>query len=353
MSYNEGTTNLFYQNFKETGLPFTFVVLITVRWIVSMFGCLLNLSLVYITVKTKSLHSTCNELIAANALCTAIFEPTLAIGLIIAISGINFINLNTCFWLQILPAFFGNLTLATMLAIGFDRVVNILFASFWMNLQSRPTKYLFSLIFACIIYSSFHIWQLFLISNEHPYIYVICSSPGEVQQGERGKFLYHVNLFANIILLFEYLILWIVFKIYQHKLSQTTSIFTRRILRSLTTLTCLIIVCWVLNSIVRLLLPLAGLSPSVLIYTTFSFSFLPICAMAANGPVLFILSHEYRQAYAKLFPRLLHSYIGSYGDGGAGISPAHILHLRTAVVAPQPTPNNFNSVIQNLAREYS
>uniref|UniRef100_A0A915NU24 7TM_GPCR_Srx domain-containing protein n=1 Tax=Meloidogyne floridensis TaxID=298350 RepID=A0A915NU24_9BILA len=115
MSYNEGTTNLFYQNFKETGLPFTFVMLITVRWIVSI-----------------SLHSTCNILIAANALCTAIFEPTLSIGLIIAISGINFIKVNTCFYLQFLPAFFGNLTLATMLAIGFDRVINILFASFWM-----------------------------------------------------------------------------------------------------------------------------------------------------------------------------------------------------------------------------
>ncbi|CAK5072844.1 unnamed protein product [Meloidogyne enterolobii] len=352
MSYNEGTTNLFYQNFKETGLPFTFVMLITVRWIVSMFGCLLNLSLVYITIRTKSLHSTCNILIATNALCTAIFEPTLSIGLIIAISGINFIKVNTCFYLQFLPAFFGNLTLATMLAIGFDRVINILFASFWMNLQSRPFKYLFSLMSACIIYSCFQIWQLFLISTEHPYVHVICSSPGEVQQGERGKFLYFVNLFANIILLFEYIILWIVFKIYQNKLSQTTSIFTRRILRSLTTLTCLIIVCWVLNSIVRLLLPLIGLSPQLLIYTTFSFSFLPICAMAANGPVLFLLSYEYRQAYAKQFPHILHSYVGSYGDGNPGVSPVHILNLRTAVVAPQPTNNNFNSVVQNLAREY-
>nr|CAD2199506.1 unnamed protein product [Meloidogyne enterolobii] len=241
-----------------------------------------------------------------------------------------------------------------MLAIGFDRVINILFASFWMNLQSRPFKYLFSLMFTCIIYSCFQIWQLFLISDEHPYVHVICSSPGEVQQGERGKFLYFVNLYANIILLVEYLILWIVFKIYQKKLSQTTSIFTRRILRSLTTLTCLIIVCWVLNSIVRLLLPLTGLSPQLLIYTTFSFSFLPIFAMAANGPVLFLLSHEYRQAYAKQFPHILHSYMASYGDGGnAGVSPVHILNLRTAVVAPQPTNNNnFNSVVQNLAREY-
>jgi len=73
-------------------------------------------------------------------------------------------------------------------------------------------------MFTCIIYSCFQIWQLFLISDEHPYVHVICSSPGEVQQGERGKFLYFVNLYANIILLVEYLILWIVFKIYQKKL---------------------------------------------------------------------------------------------------------------------------------------
>ena len=78
------------------------------------------------------MHSTCNILLAANALCTAIFEPTLIIGVIIAVSGINFISVDTCFWLQVLPAFFGNLTLATMLAIGFDRVINILLASFWL-----------------------------------------------------------------------------------------------------------------------------------------------------------------------------------------------------------------------------
>uniref|UniRef100_A0A915LIG7 Uncharacterized protein n=1 Tax=Meloidogyne javanica TaxID=6303 RepID=A0A915LIG7_MELJA len=76
--------------------------------------------------------------------------------------------------------------------------------------------------------------------------------------------------------------------------------------------------------------------------------------MASNGPVLFLLSHEYRQAYAKQFPHILHSYMGSYGNGGdVGVSPVHILNLRTAVVAPQPTNNNnFNSVVQNLAREY-
>ena len=46
--------------------------------------------------------------------------------------------------------------------------------------------------------------------------------------------------------------------------------------------------------------------------------------------------------------------MGSYGNGGdVGVSPVHILNLRTAVVAPQPTNNNnFNSVVQNLAREY-
>jgi len=84
-------------------------------------------------------------------------------------------------------------------------------------------------MFTCIIYSCFQIWQLFLISDEHPYVHVICSSPGEVQQGERGKFLYFVNLYANIILLLEYLILWIVFKIYQNKLCKNIHIFLFKI----------------------------------------------------------------------------------------------------------------------------
>ncbi|KAF7632661.1 G_PROTEIN_RECEP_F1_2 domain-containing protein [Meloidogyne graminicola] len=339
MSYNEGTTNLFYEHFKENGLPLSFVLLITLRCLISMFGCLLNISLVYITIKTKTLHSTCNVLISINALCTAIFEPTLIIGLIISLSGINFIDLNSCFWLQVLPSFFGNLTLSTLVAIGFDRVVNIILSSFWITIQVRPLPYLTSLMFVCIIYSLFYVWQLFLISNEHPYLYVICSSPGECQQGERGKFLYLVNLFINIFLMFEYVFLWIIFKIYHHKLAQNTSVFTRRILRSLTTLTILIIICWLLNSIIKLLLPLINTSPSVLIYTTFSFSFLPICAMAANAPVLFLLSHEYRQAYIKLFPNILHSYVSSYGDGVVGpVSP--VLHLRNAIVAPLPNQHN-------------
>uniref|UniRef100_A0A914NWU1 Uncharacterized protein n=1 Tax=Meloidogyne incognita TaxID=6306 RepID=A0A914NWU1_MELIC len=57
--------------------------------------------------------------------------------------------------------------------------------------------------------------------------------------------------------------------------------------------------------------------------------------MAANGPVLFLLSHEYRQAYAKQFPHILHSYMASYGDGGnAGVFASPYFKFKNSCSCP-------------------
>uniref|UniRef100_A0A1I8BLI7 G_PROTEIN_RECEP_F1_2 domain-containing protein n=1 Tax=Meloidogyne hapla TaxID=6305 RepID=A0A1I8BLI7_MELHA len=116
-------------------------------------------SVVYVTLKTKTLRQSYNILIVANCICGFFFMFTFLIQFIIIITGINFISLKICFPLMIIPIFFVQSQYLFYLALSIDRLITVIFPIWHLtNIQKsdRGNKLYLFFIFALItFYASF------------------------------------------------------------------------------------------------------------------------------------------------------------------------------------------------------
>ncbi|KAI3419202.1 hypothetical protein GPALN_006954 [Globodera pallida] len=103
----------------------------------SLFGILFNAILVAATVKAKNLQRTCNLLIAMDSAFLALYQLNALITFLIALFGINFVPVSTCFYLQALPIFSVMMSFCVMFQIGLERLANVLFPIWSMKENSK------------------------------------------------------------------------------------------------------------------------------------------------------------------------------------------------------------------------
>nr|CAD2154652.1 unnamed protein product [Meloidogyne enterolobii] len=170
-----------YDIFANSGLSFILIIFVGIRWLISVVGIILNLLLFWITIRTKSLNSCCNYLIAIDALFTAIYQTSNSISMFVVLTGINFINLDICFYLMIYSILSTMMTTCLTFFIGFDRLLSVLFPFiFGSNEYSRRIIIMSTSISA--IYAFFMIWESYQLNITIPKTPVICSISDCFQQ---------------------------------------------------------------------------------------------------------------------------------------------------------------------------
>ncbi|KAH7699990.1 hypothetical protein AAVH_32896, partial [Aphelenchoides avenae] len=112
----------FYQELYVAGAVPEIIVLLGIKMLIGLVGIVLNLQLVWVTYRTRSLHGICNVLIAMNAFCTAIYQVSFVISFAVVVDGRNLISLRLCYWLQVVPVFMKYFTLCQLIFIGIDRL---------------------------------------------------------------------------------------------------------------------------------------------------------------------------------------------------------------------------------------
>ncbi|KAL3097710.1 hypothetical protein niasHT_020184 [Heterodera trifolii] len=93
----------------------------------SSIGILFNATLVAATLKSKSLRSMCNLLIALDSTFLALYQLNALITFFLPIFGANFVPIWLCFCLQLVPYFSVLMSLSLVFQIGLERLANVLF----------------------------------------------------------------------------------------------------------------------------------------------------------------------------------------------------------------------------------
>ncbi|KAL3107500.1 hypothetical protein niasHT_014217 [Heterodera trifolii] len=121
------SSNELYDLYKDAGQVPIEIVTNGILAVICFSGITLNMLLVYVTVKSKALHSTCNILIAIYAFSISFLLIGNSVPFFIFLFGINFISLQLCFYIQIIPLIFSSFAILLQLCIGIDRLFGISF----------------------------------------------------------------------------------------------------------------------------------------------------------------------------------------------------------------------------------
>ncbi|KAL3106249.1 hypothetical protein niasHT_013792 [Heterodera trifolii] len=116
----------------EAGFVSIEVAISGIITLICFFGIALNASLVYVTVKSKSLHSKCNVLIALYAF----FAVFIHIGFCVKIFIFLFGMLRTCFWIQFISRSACVMAIILQLCIGVERLMAVSFP-IWYNMSGK------------------------------------------------------------------------------------------------------------------------------------------------------------------------------------------------------------------------
>ncbi|KAL3108991.1 hypothetical protein niasHT_012553 [Heterodera trifolii] len=103
----------------------------------SSIGILFNATLVAATLKSKSLRSMCNLLIASDSTFLALYQLNALITFFLPIFGANFVPIWLCFCLQLVPYFSVLMSLSLVFQIGLERLANVLFPIWSKNGNSK------------------------------------------------------------------------------------------------------------------------------------------------------------------------------------------------------------------------
>uniref|UniRef100_A0A183BYM8 G_PROTEIN_RECEP_F1_2 domain-containing protein n=1 Tax=Globodera pallida TaxID=36090 RepID=A0A183BYM8_GLOPA len=119
------------------------------KCVLSSVGILFNAILVVAIVKAKNLRSICNLLIAMDSAFLAMFQLNALITFLIALFGINFVPVSTCFYLQAVTMFAVLMSFCVMFQMGLERLANVLFPIWSMKENSKCFHAVFLLFSLC------------------------------------------------------------------------------------------------------------------------------------------------------------------------------------------------------------
>ncbi|KAH7707278.1 hypothetical protein AAVH_25496 [Aphelenchoides avenae] len=116
----------FYNAYKESGLIVGELVPSSIIALISVAGWFFNYNLIYATLRHKSLHGTCNVLLAISAFCDTLIELSNLIWFGVTVTGTNFLPLGTCVKLNTIPLIGVSGSIVLMFLVSFDRLISVL-----------------------------------------------------------------------------------------------------------------------------------------------------------------------------------------------------------------------------------
>nr|CAD2151568.1 unnamed protein product [Meloidogyne enterolobii] len=205
-------------------------IIYSINGLFNSFGILMNVGLIIITVKNKTLQSTCHLLIAYCSLCTILLLSAEFIPLIVVLStSLGSISMLTCFIIHLLPAYGICSVTNLIVCIGLDRALSVFFP-FWYNYRNER-KALLSLIALSSLFPLYVNWLILQNTLENPSRRIVCTF-GELLSARtvHVAFLAFCLIFVSILC---YLMVWVKLKWDMRKSSFNGSLFSLYVDRKL------------------------------------------------------------------------------------------------------------------------
>ncbi|KAL3067871.1 hypothetical protein niasHS_016460 [Heterodera schachtii] len=295
------SSNELYNLYKDAGPVPTEIVINGIITVICFSGIILNMLLVNVTVKSKTLHSTCNILIALYAFSISFILIGNSVPFFVFIFGINFISLQLCFYIQIIPLIFTALAILLQLCIGIDRLFAVSFP-IWYQMGGRFKLFKIFIAICCAKTVLVNI-SYYYGSSKHWEKPVMCTIGDPAHQPETNSMSTILSLITYCADFICYVLIWLVnyFRNGHHGQSFTESERNKRLLISLSVIMSIGLICYIGTCVF-----LNGVTP-LLSLNIFTFEYIvwPICnclasmAYSSCTPVLFLCSTEYRKAFCK------------------------------------------------------
>uniref|UniRef100_A0A914IGG5 G-protein coupled receptors family 1 profile domain-containing protein n=1 Tax=Globodera rostochiensis TaxID=31243 RepID=A0A914IGG5_GLORO len=251
--------DLFRQNGGHTAAMW---LIISEKCALSLVGILFNAILVVATVKAKKLRSICNLLIAMDSAFLGLYQLNALITFLIALFGINFVTISTCFYIQVVPMFAVLMSFCVVFQMGLERLANVLFPIWSIKDNSKRFHAAFLLVSLCS--TCYLIWLQH--DDSHCVNKMVMCTASDVPA-----------LVGN-------------------------ENFSKSILRSLLFLVVLEMVGWFPILYLNIVIQTFQLSPVTATYLSAAFTTISSCITAsANAPSLYYFSDLYRDAINAIF----------------------------------------------------
>ncbi|KAL3105281.1 hypothetical protein niasHT_029740 [Heterodera trifolii] len=266
--------------------------------LVAFFGIISNFTLIYVTIRTKSLRGTANFLLALTCFFEILHQHGHFLFLYVAISGRNFIEFHLALKICIV-SLFGMAGIAPSLTFtAIDRLICIVFPKIQIN---RKGLYLSFYSFVCILVGIFQTKVAFDTANQ------IGSQPitgtiGDLLTAHLGKTFNVPAMMFNCATIFIYVFIGIVIQKHKAKISPSNAESTNcRIFRSIAIIICVNIGGYFTLNIFRSFIGPQIASPIVKWFTRQILAILSNISSASIGPILYMTSEDYRRAICKEF----------------------------------------------------
>ncbi|KAI1711349.1 serpentine type 7TM GPCR chemoreceptor srsx domain-containing protein [Ditylenchus destructor] len=291
MNGSEVQSELYYK-YKDYGIiplaaPCSFIMLV-----IALFGHFGNISIIYATVKNKSLQSSCNVLLAIASFTDTVHMITPFIYAYFTFFGRNFTSLLTCFYVQMFPLIGCIFSIQLPTAIGVDRLLCVAMPSLYRRLNQK--YYISFYLLICTLYVIYKLWEIYTQIVQRASLQVICLLvEGMTKESLASMFNYQIA--HNIITVLCYVGVWLCIR-FKTKGSQTS----QRILKSLVTITTVLILGWTINAIVQtVIISTLKLSDDAAFFIEDYFGLGPTIVCSVNYFILYYTSGDYRAVFRK------------------------------------------------------
>ncbi|KAL3109143.1 hypothetical protein niasHT_013923 [Heterodera trifolii] len=143
------TSDPLYEKYANKGLIPEEILATGIIAVICLMAICLNFSLVFVTIKTKSLHSPCKTLIALFAFFASFLLFGNCIKFFVFLFGFNYIPLKSCFLIQIVPLICSSLAINLQCGIGIDRLFGVVFP-IWYKSRGKHISFKAIITFCCI-----------------------------------------------------------------------------------------------------------------------------------------------------------------------------------------------------------
>uniref|UniRef100_A0A914P849 G-protein coupled receptors family 1 profile domain-containing protein n=1 Tax=Panagrolaimus davidi TaxID=227884 RepID=A0A914P849_9BILA len=294
--------NPFYEKYKNYGViwPVAPALLAILACVIIGFWC--NGNIVVATWKTRSLHGTCNYLLAISAAADSIHGTSQFIQAFIFFTGINFIPLRLCVYLQTFALSGLNFGIILILLIGIDRVYSVMLPGRHRTMNSN--QYMIFMMIICMGYNIILLYFTYDFALKNPKEPSGCSIV-DAMPSTPGNIWFYLCVILNILTVLCYVVVWLAIKF-----KSGVSNSTKRVFKSLSLVTASVFFGWTINAVCRLTLTFLEVKLETFWFAGMYTGIFVNIACGLNYFILYATSNEYSYVFKSYLNYVSEKLIG-------------------------------------------